>query len=77
MSDYQFNSRQGHHLFCAACGVRSFGRGYLKEIGGDYVSVQVACLDDAPPEELLSGPIHYADGHNDNWMQAPAEVRHL
>ncbi len=77
LSDYQFNTKQGHQVFCRQCGVRAFGRGHVKEIGGDYVGVQVACLDDATPEELLSGPVHYADGLHDNWMQAPPETRHL
>ena len=66
-----------HQLFCRHCGVRSFARGYLEQIGGDFVSVQVASLDDASPEELLSGPIKYCDGRANNWWNAPAEVRHL
>ena len=45
MSDYQFGRKSMHHLFCRNCGVRSFARGHVKEIGGDYVAVQLASLD--------------------------------
>ncbi|CAG9933993.1 hypothetical protein [Candidatus Nitrotoga arctica] len=39
LRDYQFDHKVGHHLFCKHCGVRSFARGYVEEIGGDYVSI--------------------------------------
>ncbi|MDR7100438.1 hypothetical protein J2X04_002819 [Lysobacter niabensis] len=77
LSDYQFGTNSAHWLFCRTCGVRPFGRGDIPEAGGQYVSVQVTCLDDATPEELLAGPIQYCDGRNNNWMEAPAETRHL
>jgi hypothetical protein len=77
LSDYQFASKSGHHLFCRHCGVRSFGRGYVEQIGGDYVSVQLACLDDVEPAELLAAPVRYADGRNNAWWNEPAETRHL
>src|SRR4051812_15679098 len=41
LSDYRFGDRQGEHLFCKHCGVRSFERGDVPEIGGAYVSVKV------------------------------------
>jgi hypothetical protein len=57
--------------------VRSFGRGHIEEIGGDFVSVSVACLDDVEPQELIDAPLRFSDGRHDNWMSAPAETRHL
>jgi len=77
LSDYRFNTGRIHHLFCRHCGVHSFGRGHIEEIGGDFVSVSVACLDDVPPQELIDAPLRYSDGRHDNWMSAPAETRHL
>lgn len=77
LGDYQFGSHVTHHLFCKHCGVRPFGRGNVPEIGGEYVSVSVACLDDATPAELIEAPLRYFDGRNNNWWSAPAEVRHL
>ncbi len=77
LSDYQFGTMSGHHLFCRHCGVRSFGRGYIEVIGGDYVSVQLAALDDVEPQELIDAPVKYADGRHNNWWNTPAETRHL
>lgn len=77
LSDYQFATKSGHHLFCKHCGVRSFGRGYVEQIGGDYVSIKLACLDDVDPAELVAAPIQYFDGRNDSWWTTPAETRHL
>jgi len=77
LSDYQFGSRVGHHRFCKHCGIRTFGDGYIEEIGGDYVSVSLATLDDLEPGVLAEAPVTYFDGRNNQWWQPPAETRHL
>ncbi|MDM5176638.1 GFA family protein [Massilia sp. CCM 8695] len=77
LSDYQFATRSVHHPFCRQCGVRSFVRGYVEEIGGAFVSVNVAALDDVTPEELIAAPLKYADGLHNNWWNVPAETRLL
>ncbi|MGQ2994422.1 GFA family protein [Variovorax sp.] len=77
LSSYQFGSYSAHHLFCRHCGVRPFGRGDVAEVGGKYVSINVSCLDDATPDELVAAPVMYMDGRNNNWFNPPAETRHL
>jgi hypothetical protein len=57
--------------------MRPFGRGDVPEIGGAYVSINLACLDDAEAAELAGAPVKYMDGRHDNWWNAPAETRHL
>ena len=77
LSDYQFGTLVAHHLFCRHCGVRSFQRGYAKQLGGDYVAIQLASLDNVDPQELVTAPIRYADGRNNDWGRVPEETRHL
>ncbi|MBS0452049.1 MAG: GFA family protein [Proteobacteria bacterium] len=77
LSDYQFGTASCHHLFCKHCGVRPFGRGYIEQIGGDYVSVQLGTLDDVDAQELVAAPVHYSDGRNNAWWNSPPETRHL
>lgn len=79
LTDYQNQSGPFaiHHLFCRRCGVKSFGRGYLEALGGEFYGVNVACLDDATPQELAEAPVVYQDGRNNRWESPPAETRHL
>ena len=77
VNDYQFGSKQGSHLFCKTCGVRTFECGHVKEIGGDYVSIKLASLDDVDPKELIEAPVRYANGRDNKWWEPPAETRHL
>jgi len=77
LTDYQFNSNSVDCLFCRRCGVHAFHRGYVEEIGGKFVSVNVACLDDVSDEEWAATPVRYADGRDNNWRNEPAITRHL
>lgn len=82
ISEYQWTP-QGkprpflRHQFCKQCGVRLFGRGELKELGGAFYAISVAALDDVNPEVLASAPIHYVDGRNDRFDQMPSDMRCL
>ena len=62
---------------CGRCGIHTHARGDAPYMGGPFVQVFVATLDDASAEELLSGPTRYSDGRNNNWTNPPAEIRHL
>jgi len=44
LTDYQFNKKVIHHLFCSQCGVGSFSRGKGPN-GEEMIAVNVRCLD--------------------------------
>ena len=77
LGDYQFGTKMVHHHFCKRCGVAPFGTGKLDVMGGVFHAINVSCLDDVPPADLLSLPVRYEDGRHDNWDHVPAETRHL
>lgn len=45
LTDYQFNQKVIHHLFCDVCGIQSFSRANGPD-GAPMVAVNVRCLDD-------------------------------
>jgi hypothetical protein len=49
----------------------------VEEIGGDFVSISLAALDDVDPTTIAEAPVRYMDGRNNNWFNPPAETRHL
>ena len=59
LTDYQFNKRVIHHLFCKTCGVQSFARGMGKN--GPTISINVRCLDGIDIKSLTLTPF---DGKN-------------
>ncbi len=55
LTDYQFNKKVVHHLFCSHCGVGSFARGKRPD-GAEMIAVNVRCLDDVDPAALSPMP---------------------
>jgi hypothetical protein len=55
LSDYQFNKKAIHHLFCRNCGVSSFATG-SGEDGSEGIGINVRCLDDVTIEALALTP---------------------
>ena len=58
LSDYQFDKKAIHHLFCTTCGIRSFGRG-LGHDGQEWISVNLRCLEGVDAAAL---PVERFDG---------------
>ena len=70
--DYQFNTNSVHWRFCKRCGVRAYGDGDIPEMGDAFVTVQLACLDDA--DALAAAPTRYSNGRDDDWMHEPSDA---
>ncbi len=60
LTDYQFNKRHIHHLFCNTCGIRSFARGVGPD-GNEVVAVNLRCIDGI---DLASIPTTQFDGRS-------------
>ncbi|MDB5524032.1 MAG: glutathione-dependent formaldehyde-activating [Rhizobium sp.] len=76
--DYRGNNPVAHHLFCRHCGIRPFEWVDVPNMSGArYYNINIACLDSVDVDELMSAPVTYFDGLNDNWGSTPADVRHL
>ncbi len=45
LATYQHGAKVTRFFFCRRCGVHVFGRGNIPQLGGDYVSVNVNCID--------------------------------
>jgi hypothetical protein len=62
---YEWGGKTAKRYFCKTCGVSVFSRGYLEQLGGDYVCIALNVLDDIDPADVRVG---YWDGRHDNWQ---------
>lgn len=61
---YEWGGKIGQRYFCKTCGAHPFSRGNLPELGGEFASVNVNCLDDVDPATVK---VQYWDGRHNNW----------
>ena len=50
--DQQFGVLLGHNQACRHCGIRPFGKGRLKLLGGRFFAINLATLDRIPAHAL-------------------------
>jgi hypothetical protein len=70
LTEYTWGARNAHYRFCRTCGIHVGGTGHLEVLGGDYVSVNVSCLDGIDPATVKTV---YFDGRHDNWRAGPRD----
>jgi hypothetical protein len=64
LSTYEWGGRISRRKFCKHCGVHCFAFGHLAELGGDYVGINLNCIDDFDRGTIA---ISYWDGRHNNW----------
>lgn len=77
LTHYSFAGGGIDHTFCRTCGVYAFVTSSEPGMGGDFVCVNIASLDDVTPGEYDAAPIVYEDGAHDDWGNAPAVTGYL
>ena len=70
LGGYAWGQKVATRYFCKHCGVQVFGKGYLEELGGHFVSINVNALDGIDVHLL---PLRHWDGRHDNWHAGMSE----
>jgi hypothetical protein len=55
-----------HARFCKVCGIRTFAHGNIPELGGEFYSVSLNCLDGV---DLSGVRVRYVDGLHNTWAE--------
>ncbi len=58
----------GRRFFCARCHIFCFGKGHLEILGGDFVSVNLNCVDGF---DVSQATLVHWDGRHNNWSAGP------
>lgn len=69
LTEYTFNTRVARHLFCSACGVKSY---YVPRSNPDGYSLNLRCMNQA---QFKSVEIRPFDGRN--WEESAGSLAHL
>jgi hypothetical protein len=57
LDDNQFGLLVGPNQACRFCGIRTFGKGHLKALGGDFYAVNLATLDLVTGQGASEAPV--------------------
>ena len=76
-TDYIFRAPAVHQLFCKTCGTHAYHRGDIPQVGGEFVSINITCLDDVEESELVSFKVRTCDGRNNEWWNEPEHGSYL
>jgi hypothetical protein len=74
---YSFGSNSIDLRICKTCGLRVYGTGDIPQMGGAFVALNVACLDNVSDEEMAAIPIRICNGRDNDWMHEPAVTSYL
>ena len=55
LADVQFGPVVGFNRFCRYCGIRTFGRGNLARLGGDFYAVNLSTIDESVESYQTAG----------------------
>ena len=72
LSFYEWGPKVSKRYFCRTCGVMCFARGYLQELGGAYMTINLNALDDIDPKEVK---VTFWDGRHNNWQEGARDTR--
>ncbi|HVK77310.1 MAG TPA: GFA family protein [Kofleriaceae bacterium] len=68
LASFTRNPEFGRRFFCARCHIFCFGKGHLEVLGGDFVSINLNCIDDF---DVSKTELIHWDGRHDNWQAGP------